>query len=226
MSKFVIRLLGAALAAVVSACGKPTEPHVTPEQVMDFPTLYAMHCAACHGVNGRHGAAQSLNDPLYLAFASDERIRDVVSRGITGTPMLAFGREAGGTLTADQIGALVGGMRQQWGSNQFGGISFPRYSDDAGGSTPEDVARGLDAYKTYCAHCHGDGGRGGLSAGSIVDEAFLALTSDQALRTAVIVGHADEDSTGWRNYVPGRSMSAQEISDVVRWLSSQRGHHD
>jgi cytochrome c oxidase cbb3-type subunit III len=231
--KFVLSLLVGIAVAVVTGCGKPTEPHVTPEQVMDFPTLYATNCAGCHGVDGRHGAAQSLNDPLYLALVRDKQIREVVTNGIPGTPMLAFGREAGGTLTADQIGVLVGGMRQAWGSDQFDGMSLPPYSveetavvDAVEEAASGDATSGRDAYKVFCARCHGDEGRGGPSAGSIVDQSFLSLTSDQALRTAVIAGHGDHDATGWRSYVPGRPMSAQEISRVVRWLSSQRGHHD
>jgi cytochrome c oxidase cbb3-type subunit 3 len=234
MSKFISLIGAAVVAAIVSGCGKPAEPHVTPEQVMDFPTLYATNCAGCHGVDGRHGAAQPLNDPLYLALVRDERMREVVTKGVAGTPMLAFGRGAGGTLTADQIGVLVGGIRQAWGSDQFDGMSLPPYSVEEVASVEApspaaaagDAAAGREAYNTYCARCHGDEGRGGSSAGSIVDESFLSLTSDQALRTAVIVGHGDEGATGWRNYAPGRPMSAQEISSVVRWLSSHRGHHD
>ena len=38
-----------------------------PEDVTDFKTLYSENCAACHGVEGRHGAAISLANPVYLA---------------------------------------------------------------------------------------------------------------------------------------------------------------
>jgi mono/diheme cytochrome c family protein len=82
--------------------------------------------------------------------------------------------------------------------------------------------RGADAYQTYCSSCHGVDGRGGDKASSIVDGSFLALVSDQELRTIVITGRPELGAPDWRGDVEGRPMSAQDISDVVAWLSSQR----
>jgi hypothetical protein len=56
----------------------------------------------------------------------------------------------------------------------------------------------------------------------VINPAYLALVSDQALRTAVIVGRSDLGMPDWRANIPGRSMSPQEISDVVAWLASHR----
>jgi cytochrome c oxidase cbb3-type subunit III len=42
------------------------------------------------------------------------------------------------------------------------------------------------------------------------------------LRTLVIVGRPDLGAPDWRNNVPGKPMSSQEISDVVAWLAAQR----
>jgi len=46
--------------------------------------------------------------------------------------------------------------------------------------------------------------------------------SDQSLRTTVIAGRPDLGAPDWRGNVPGRSMSAQEVSDVVAWLTAKR----
>jgi hypothetical protein len=46
--------------------------------------------------------------------------------------------------------------------------------------------------------------------------------SDQQLRTIVIAGRPELGAPDWRGDVEGRPMSAQEITDVVAWLSSQR----
>jgi hypothetical protein len=46
--------------------------------------------------------------------------------------------------------------------------------------------------------------------------------SDQQLRTIVIAGRPELGAPDWRGDVAGRPMSAQEITDVVAWLSSQR----
>src|SRR2546427_39955 len=82
--------------------------------------------------------------------------------------------------------------------------------------------RGAAVYQTYCASCHGAGGRGGEKAGSIVDGSFLALVSNQSLRTMVIVGRPDLGVPDFRGNLPGRAMSSDEVSDVVAWLSAQR----
>ncbi len=75
-------------------------------------------------------------------------------------------------------------------------------------------------YTTYCASCHGASGKG--KAGSITQPEFLALVSDQVLRTVVIAGRPDIGQPDWRNDLPGHPMSDQEVTDVVGWLSSQR----
>ena len=68
----------------------------------------------------------------------------------------------------------------------------------------------------------GDAKSGAGKVGSIVDGSYLALVSDQGLRTTVIVGVPDLGAPDWRRNVPGRPLTDQEISDVVAWLVAQR----
>src|SRR5262249_44379816 len=89
-------------------------------------------------------------------------------------------------------------------------------------SLPGDAKRGADVYARFCASCHGSDGRGGAKAGSIVERSYLALVSDQGLRTTVIVGRPELGAPDWRNDVPGKPMSSQEVSDVVAWLAARR----
>jgi mono/diheme cytochrome c family protein len=77
-------------------------------------------------------------------------------------------------------------------------------------------------FAIYCASCHGDGGRGARGGSSIVDGSYLALVSDQGLRTAVIAGEPDLGAPDWRGNVRGKTMTSQDISDVVAWLSARR----
>ena len=65
-------------------------------------------------------------------------------------------------------------------------------------------------------------GKGGEKGASVVDPSYLALVSDQGLRTAVIAGRADLGMPDWRGYVPGHPMNDEEIADVVAWLASHR----
>lgn len=52
---------------------------------------------------------------------------------------------------------------------------------------PGTAASGELVYRS-CASCHGPGGRGGPKGSSITNYSFLALMSDQELRTIVIAG--------------------------------------
>ena len=121
-------------------------------------------------------------------------------------------------LTEKQIDAIVSGIRSWAEPNAVGDQTPPTYT----APIPGDPQRGADAYGTYCSSCHGTNGRGGPKASSIVDGSYLALVSDQQLRTIVIAGWFELGSPDWRGDVAGRPMSAQEVSDVVAWLSSQR----
>jgi cytochrome c oxidase cbb3-type subunit III len=208
--------------------GKPTpeERWKRATEVTDFPQLYALNCSGCHGADGRLGAARPLNDPLYLALVSNDTLRQMIAQGVPGTAAPAFAQQVGGPLTDKQIDILVEGMKSRWGKAQdFKNVALPPYSlqdASAKGSGPGDTQRGAVAYQTYCAQCHGKDGSGGPKGGSVINPAYLALVSDQALRTALIVGRSDLGMPDWRANIPGRSMSPQEISDVVAWLASHR----
>lgn len=201
--------------------GKPAPgPEVPrPDSILDPVVLFRNNCAACHGAEGKHGAAMTLNDAVYLAIVDDDTLRMTISKGRTGTAMSAFAQKEGGMLTAEQIDAIVHGIRQRWGQpNVLSGVTTPPYAAKAPGNSQPGQA----AYNTYCASCHGTGNQGGPKAGSVTNGAYLSLISDQGLRTLVIAGRPDFDAPDWRNNVPGHPMSDQEISDVVAWLASQR----
>jgi len=201
--------------------GKPVEKDrwKPPSQVTDFRQLYGQNCAGCHGADGRLGAARPLNDPLYLAFAGADALRQATAKGAPGTTMPGFAQPAGGKLTDRQIDLLVEGMIARWGRpGDFKDVAIPPYHSEAAG----DPQRGAAAYQTYCLRCHGSSGGGGPSGGSIIDPNYLTLISDQSLRAAIVAGRSDLGMPDWRGYVSGRPMSAQEISDVVAWLASKR----
>jgi cytochrome c oxidase cbb3-type subunit 3 len=217
----VILVIGTILACACSnSRGVPGADSevVPPSEVVDFNQLYEQNCAGCHGVDGKGGAAIALANPVFLAIANDTVIRNTASNGVLGTPMPAFAQSASGMLTDKQIDALVRGIRTWAKPDALSNATPPPYATQA----PGNPQRGADAYRTYCSSCHGVGGLGGSKASSIVDGSYLALVSDQQLRTIVIAGRPELGAPDWRGDVEGRPMSAQDISDVVAWLSSQR----
>ena len=219
----LIRFVPFAVLFCVSCDGSPGRPGpdsavVRPREIMDFDVLYSQNCKACHGAAGHGGAANALADPVYLAIADDAVILRVTANGTPGTPMPAFAESAGGMLTDKQIDVLVRGIRSWQKPGVLNGANPPPYAAEG----PGDSQRGSVAYATYCSSCHGPEGQGDKKGSSIVNGSFLALVSDQYLRTTVIAGRPELGAPDWRGDVPGHSMSAQEVSDVVAWLAAKR----
>jgi mono/diheme cytochrome c family protein len=219
------RTLLLAVAVAASACnaapGRPTADSevMAPSRIVSFDVLYASNCAGCHGTNGSGGLALRLADPVYLAIADDPTIRRVIANGVPGTAMPAFASTSGGMLTAEQIDAIVRGMRTRWArADELAGVEMPPYAASVAG----DAKRGGDVYAQACASCHGADGHGGERASAIVDRAYLTLVSDQHLRTTVIAGRPELGAPDWRNDLPGTPLSSRDVSDVVAWLATGR----
>jgi len=221
------------VATLLTGCGAPPgQPRTSsvtlaPSDILEFDALYTANCAGCHGANGRGGAAIALADPVYLAIADTGSIRADIAAGVHGTSMPAFAQHAGGMLTEKQIDALVSGIRSSWSRPAaLAGANPPSYAATSTG----DSHRGAAVYQTFCQSCHGTDGHGGPKGSAITNDSFLALTSDQGLRTAVIVGRPELGAPDWRGYVAGRALSSvegrpmsdQEVTDVVSWLASHR----
>jgi cytochrome c oxidase cbb3-type subunit 3 len=216
--------LWASVVLVCAACsGFPGRPApnsevIAPDQILEFNILYAQNCAGCHGAGGSGGAGNALRDPVFLAIADDSAIRNATSNGVRGAPMPAFAQSAGGMLTDKQIDALVRGIRSWAPSSDLRGANPPPFAAKTAGN----AQHGADAYQTFCSGCHGPNGTGGNKASSIVDPSYLALVSNQYLRTEVIAGRPELGAPDWRGNVPGRPMSDQEVTDVVAWLATRR----
>jgi cytochrome c oxidase cbb3-type subunit III len=209
------------LSACAAPHGQPRRESETlaPNDVVEFSILYSENCAACHGAEGSGGAAIALSNPVYLAIADQMTIRTVIANGVAGTAMPAFAQTAGAMLTEKQIDVIAAGIQSRWGrAGILDGADAPSYSAKSTG----DPHRGEATYKTYCEACHGPEGRGGPKGSAITNDSFLALISDQGLRTIVIAGRPELEAPDWRENVKGKPMSEQEVTDVVTWLASRR----
>ena len=183
----------------------------------DFARLYGENCAGCHGADGKSGAAIAMNNPVYLAIVDDASMRRVITNGIPGTAMPPFAQSAGGSLTDHQIDLLIAGIRKDWSGAADAGAGAPPYSS----STQGDSNSGAQVFATNCQSCHGRDGKGG-SGGSVVDPSYLALVSDQYLRTIVIAGRPELGHPDWKDAAGGQPLTAQQVSDIVAWLASKR----
>ena len=209
-----------------NAPAKPEPAATRPDQVLDFASLYKQNCVACHGEQGKHGVAISLANPVYLAVAGTDILQKVTSNGVPGTLMPAFAKSQGGMLTDQQIAVMAQGMESAWGNpNALQGQVAPAYASSSTG----DPTSGQQAFVTFCAGCHGSDGVGlkrkENSTGSLVDPAYLALISDQGLRSLIIAGQPDDGMPDWRSDIvssSSRPMTDKEITDLVAWLASHR----
>ncbi|MGB6692058.1 MAG: cytochrome c [Terracidiphilus sp.] len=229
-------VLSAALDLALAGCGQmhgrpgSGDEVGRPESVLSFSALYRANCVACHGDSGRDGAAITLANPVYIEMAKDQ-LRDVIAQGRSGYLMPAFAKSAGGTLTDQQVNLLAQGIVQQWGDRKAlaGHTSLPYASTLHG-----DAAHGLEAFGVFCARCHGANGAGGAAEakidtgrsgsgkpGSLVDPSFLALFSDQYLRSVIIAGRPDQGMPDWRTDA-ARPMTDQQVTDIVAWMASKR----
>ena len=202
----------------------PGSQVLRPEQQLDFATLYNVNCVGCHGANGTHGAAIALSNPVYLEIAGEDLLRNVTAKGVPGTLMPAFAKSAGGMLSDQQVAVLSHGIIQTWGKpNLLAGQTAPQYKATFSG----DAVQGQQQFLVFCASCHGANGTGTQKSnsekiGSIVDASYLALVSDQAIRSFIVAGLPDQGMPDWRSDA-ATPMTSQQVTDIVAWMASLRG---
>jgi cytochrome c oxidase cbb3-type subunit III len=188
------------------------EELMRPEKVVSFDRLYKQNCSACHGENGSGGPALDLANRNYQALVDDASLRRWITSGMPGTEMPAFGESAGGFLTPQQVDILVDGMRSRWAHVGQTPHDAPPYSSSTVGS----AERGQQIYQTNCSSCHQQGRQ------KITDTSYLALASDQSLRTIVIAGRPDLGQPDYRQVRDEQPLTDQDVSDIVAYLHSQR----
>ncbi len=81
---------------------------VTEESLALGESLYQANCATCHGTDGQGtGRIPALNVTSFLLETSDAAIQQIVTRGVPGTPMPAWGDR----MTDAEIQSIVGFIR-------------------------------------------------------------------------------------------------------------------
>ena len=128
-------------AAVFGAIGMAAqEVHgVSPADLERGMQLFLNNCAGCHGPDGNLVSGVNLGSGKFRRAQGDNDLREIVQKGIPGTPMPP------GNYTADQAGVIVAYLRS---------MATPSPMRRAG--PPGDVARGkaIIEGKGQCLQCH------------------------------------------------------------------------
>jgi mono/diheme cytochrome c family protein len=218
IARAILPLIPLALLVGSLGCNRKIGPPndqdelMRPEKVASFDRLYKQNCSACHGENGSGGPALDLANPNYQGLVDDASLKRWITSGMPGTQMPAFGESAGGFLTPQQVDVLVAGMRARWNRKDHTTVDMPPYSSSAVGN----VEQGQEIFRVGCSSCHQQEQK------KITDVSYLALVSDQSLRTIVIAGRPDLGHPDWKQVQHGQPLTDQNVSDVIAYLHSLR----
>lgn len=200
-------LAGALLAsALVAACSSDTTPAASSAEA--GATAYARTCALCHGGKGEGYVADNataLNNPTFLATASDEFLRRSIARGRPGTTMSAWDRPHGGPYDDAAIQGIAAFVRS-WQTVPSVALSAAPVAGDA--------ARAAPLYASRCASCHGATGFEGPNV-RLANAEFLALANDAFLQYAIVKGRPGTAMKAFEG-----ELAAQEVADLVALLRS------
>lgn len=151
--------------------------------------MFRSHCAACHGPGGQGGAAgPDLTTGSFKRSDSDEALFAIISKGIPGTTMPAFGG------SGKEVWQLAAYVRT---------LSVGRAAERAKG----DAAAGAKLYQTAgCVKCH-QGGLGGPDLSAVGARRSLA-----ELHRSLVDPNAEVSADYWR--LNGRTAKGEQIAGI------------
>lgn len=185
----------------------------------DGARLYAQHCAACHGAQGKGGVGVPLALPDFLAQADDAYLRRTIRLGRPGRVMPAFTQ-----LSDAEVNAVVAYLR---------GLAPADAKPVVVKAKPGNTTRGAKLYADRCAACHGGHGEGGHGTGvtfsrprdlpilapALNNPGFLKAASDDFLKTVLMHGRRD---TPMQSFLK-QGLKERDIDDIVAHVRSFAG---
>lgn len=178
--------------------------------VADGAALFEIHCVACHQSRGSGlvGFAPSLQNPDFLALASDEYIARSIREGRPGTAMV--GRP---DLLDEQVDAILAFLRS------FATKASVMVDEEL--RVTGDQEAGAGKFALYCAACHGPNGEGysvGVPGTGIGLPGFLGVASDDYILKTLARGRL---GTPMRPFLGAKglaNLSGQDAHDIVAHL--------
>ena len=201
MSSFESKLCAAALLSWVVAGILAAQDHgntvgspfSTPEDVAAGAQSFRSQCAACHGLDASGGTAgPSLTSGIFRHGGSDEALFGTITRGVPGTPMLAF------KLQGREVWQLISFLRS---------ANLAKTAGQASGNS----GKGAQLYNANgCGQCHIVSGAGGFSGPDL--SGIGSRRTLAQLETALLDPDAEVDSDYWS--LRARTKSGQTVNAI------------
>ena len=192
--------------------------------------LYASNCSQCHGPGGEGNIGPALKgSPL-----DKDTLGKIISRGVPGTAMPAFGPEDSGPLNKDQISELVAFITN-WKSVQpetpgttGAQAGAPRSTVPV--STPTSAGAGKAIFDSKCGACHSIGG-GRRPTGPDLKDVTQRRERDWLLRIITVpdqlISQGDPIVKGlvaeFGLNMPNLGLSRAEAEEVLKFIESSSG---
>jgi mono/diheme cytochrome c family protein len=160
--------------------------------------LFAQQCASCHGPDGGALPTADLRSREYLESKGAEGLARATAEGKGGMP--ALGVAKGGTLTSEQIKAIVDFL----------------LAPAAGDSAPAATEQGKALFAQQCASCHGPDGAG-LPMANLKSRQFLEGRGAEGLARATAEGKGGMPAYG---IAGGGPLSDEQVKAIVQYLLS------
>lgn len=210
--------LALALMLVVTTFGIFATAYAQGGDVARGKTLYAQNCAVCHGdrAQGRVGATLAKDFP---GIRVDSLLKDIISNGVQGSVMPAWGKAKGGPLSDTEVEDIAGFIRS------LGNIAptVPAAPPATKAPVPSPIAtfplgdakRGAQIYNENCAVCHGQNGEGRIGATLTKDWSGINVVT--LLDSTISRGVTGSKMPAWAQS-NGGPLNNQQIADAAAYV--------
>lgn len=212
IGRLAVFLLGAGLVGATPLAAQTSRLSVQERG----KALYDLHCAVCHGNDGRAETPvgrllkprpRNFTDPIDMARLTVDRIYRAIKDGRPGTAMAAWKP----VLTETEIGDLIDYVHGLSSTGKAAPLSAERLSLEVG----------RRIYGKECAHCHGVDGQANTEVARVLnppprnfsDPVVMARVDDGRMYLAIYRGRPGTAMGG-----RGELLAPAEIIDVMRYL--------
>ena len=182
--------------------------------------LFQGSCASCHGSNGEGASGPQLNNPRFLAAASDGFLAATIVLGRTGTPMqsMVHGQTGIGQIDPALVQDVIAYIRM-WDIEHR-----RRKPRSVAEMSRRAIVSGGEKFTKFCSSCHGPNGMGELEgvehfAPALNNPEFLAAASDGFLLATIARGRSNTPMRPFGTGAGGiADLTAEDISDIVSFI--------